>query len=427
MHWCAGQEVDANTAFAAWEVLRGGGPAVLRGTPLVTQLLERWTLPHLAAHFGGRRVTALCAPAQRAAVLCADAAKNVYGGLYHVREPESQALAMGFGEAAECIAAWQERRALVRAEVMRAPAPALGGAAGLPPPEPHGRPLACGDLGAVLREDLTDRIGWQWLQEARRAHRWGSVMGVDLELASGDLLQPARYSTRDRLLVQIAGRRRVLLLAPAHVFAGLYPFPVAHPYDGYAMPDLERPDAVAWPALTGVRGCVALLRPGDVLFVPAFWFAHVQDMDAGATSLAIRLGVGMRLQGPGAAAAAAARRLEERVGAAEGIAHIRRWLLIIAHNDEARWIDTATVAGYRRVVMCQEARDEVEAALAPGERGAALLLSMCERRLLPTPWLNKSFREPLYLTVRAIQLPDTRTDEQRRFPELFPRLALADS
>ena len=49
----------------------------------------------------------------------------------------------------------------------------------------------------------------------------------------------------------------------------------------------------------------------------------------------------------------------------------------------------ATVAGYRRVVMCQEARDEAEPALAPGGSIAALLLSMCERRLMPTPWLNK--------------------------------------
>ncbi len=52
-------------------------------------------------------------------------------------------------------------------------------------------------------------------------------------------------------------------------------------------------------------------------------------MDAGSTCLAVRMGAGMRLQGAGAAAAAAARRLEERVGAAEGIANVRRWLLII--------------------------------------------------------------------------------------------------
>lgn len=39
--------------------------------------------------------------------------------------------------------------------------------------------------------------------------------------------------------------------------------------------------------------------------------------------------------------------------------------------------------------MCQEARDEVEAALPYGADPAPLLLSMCARRLLPTPWLNK--------------------------------------
>ena len=40
-------------------------------------------------------------------------------------------------------------------------------------------------------------------QDARRAHHWGSVMDVSLELASGDTLQPARYVTRDRLLAQV--------------------------------------------------------------------------------------------------------------------------------------------------------------------------------------------------------------------------------
>ena len=71
--------------------------------------------------------------------------------------------------------------------------------------------------------------------------------------------------------------------------------------------------------------------------LPWCWcrFAHVQDMDAGATSLAFRLGVGRRLPGPGEAAAAAARRLEERIGAAEGIANIRRWLLIIGAREPA--------------------------------------------------------------------------------------------
>ncbi len=67
-----------------------------------------------AAHFGGGSMVAMCATAERAAVLEADSEKNVYGGMYHVREPESQVLPMRFGEAAECVVAWQERRMFVR-------------------------------------------------------------------------------------------------------------------------------------------------------------------------------------------------------------------------------------------------------------------------------------------------------------------------
>ena len=155
-------------------------------------------------------MTALSATAERAAVLDADAAKNVYGGTYHVREPESQALVMRFGEAAECVAVWQSRRMLVRAcapwcsqlpvdalhsseshprpeckqslsscskgewraqtEVMHAPSPALGNAAPAPPAQPHGRPQACDDLGQGLQADLANRIDWKWLQACARFH-----------------------------------------------------------------------------------------------------------------------------------------------------------------------------------------------------------------------------------------------------------------
>ncbi len=41
------QEGEPQSAFAAWEALRGGFPAVLRNTPLVAGLLERWTQPYL--------------------------------------------------------------------------------------------------------------------------------------------------------------------------------------------------------------------------------------------------------------------------------------------------------------------------------------------------------------------------------------------
>ena len=60
----------------------------------------------------------------------------------------------------------------------------------------------------------------------RSGNCWGSVLRVDLELASGDLLQLARYATRDRLLAQVPGMHSLLYCqcAPgAGVLEALFP------------------------------------------------------------------------------------------------------------------------------------------------------------------------------------------------------------
>lgn len=116
------------------------------------------------------------------------------------------------------------------------------------------------------------RIDWEWLEGLQRAQRFGPVLRVDLEAGSAGGLLPASYECADRLLAQVAGRRRVLLLPPGQAFEGLYPYPTHHPYDQYSMVDLEAPDAGLWPKFGGgARGLAAVLAPGDVLYVPAFW------------------------------------------------------------------------------------------------------------------------------------------------------------
>lgn len=52
---------------------------------------------------------------------------------------------------------------------------------------------------------------------------------------------------------QVSGRQRLLLLPPELAFAGLYPFPVAHPYDKCSAVDWEEPETDAWPAAAQVR------------------------------------------------------------------------------------------------------------------------------------------------------------------------------
>jgi hypothetical protein len=61
-----------------------------------------------------------------------------------------------------------------------------------------------------------------------------------------DALLPARYQLQDQVVCQVTGSRRVLLVAPADGLRGLYPYPVAHPYDTYSCVDLEAPELEHW-------------------------------------------------------------------------------------------------------------------------------------------------------------------------------------
>lgn len=79
-------------------------------------------------------------------------------------------------------------------------------------------------------------------------------------------------------------------------------------------------------------------------------------------------------------------------------------VLCLGYCEEEEWIDLATVKGYRRIVMCQEVRDELILNLTDDAANASeeeeedevkmqdwqrVVIGMCEGRLLPTPWLNK--------------------------------------
>ena len=59
-------------------------------------------------------------------------------------------------------------------------------------------------------------------------------------------------------------------------------------------------------------------------------FAHIQDMVRGSTTLVFTFYPGMRLQSRAAMGVAISRLIEERVGLAEGMEDVRKWLIIIS-------------------------------------------------------------------------------------------------
>jgi len=411
------------------------------------------------------QITVLCSEAKHNRFIECDSLKNIYGSLYHVREPETQKLEMTLPEFVQCATTWKDRRIFTRIPLFKSK---VGGNGGTGLQQQLESTVHCPPHLSSSSSSSSSKpiINWQWLESLLKSQKHGPITSIDLELGTIDSLLPARYALQDRLMVQVTGRRRILLISPATAFDGMYPYPTHHPYDMYSMVDLEKVDLGMWPktstigetttATSSITNSKSLpsstinggtysssssatilkciISPGDVLFIPAYWFVHTQFLEAEDAALSITMAQGAtRPPAPDAAALRVSRALEERVAEFEGPSEVRRWLQLIGHGDEYSAIDIGTVKGYKRVVLCQSIRDDVDDNLGltdnknnnnnnkSGNMWAVLLPAMCQGRLVPTPWLNINFREPLYLSDKPVRLEDTRTEEEKKYPELFRR------
>lgn len=96
----------------------------------------------------------------------------------------------------------------------------------------------------------------------------------------GGAVKTQTHNDRDHnLACVIAGRRRFLLFPPEQV-ANLYIGPLDNP-PPLSLVDPENPDYARFPrfreAMAEAR--VAMLEPGDAIFIPRYWWHHVTSLD----------------------------------------------------------------------------------------------------------------------------------------------------
>ena len=64
--------------------------------------------------------------------------------------------------------------------------------------------------------------------------------------------------------------------------------------DNFAMVDVEAPDTARFPALGRARALEAVLAPGDVLWLPRFYWHYVHQLDAPSENLSLNFWVGQK-------------------------------------------------------------------------------------------------------------------------------------
>lgn len=108
-----------------------------------------------------------------------------------------------------------------------------------------------------------------WSQENSYKFRWTNVW-----IGPKHATTQNHYDISYNFYVQIYGEKRFILFPP-HQLHHLYLFPFLHPGAQQSQVNLSRPDLNLFPHFQETVAYEALLKPGDVLYLPPFWFHHV--------------------------------------------------------------------------------------------------------------------------------------------------------
>ena len=235
------------------DFLRRGQPVVLTGCPLVARLHLRWDFQRLSKVLEAKELGVHRVPG------------SVFARHYGVGLGEGAVVPMRFTEFEAAVAARETAASYyLQARVER--------------------PCAADESSQPLDADLA-LIDWDWLDEARRLRGaaesdgddgGGEYLACQLWAGHGLGSTPCHYDARDNFLAQVAGRKRAVVFPTSHSLE-LYPYPLGHVLDNFAMADVLCPDLERFPAMARARGAVADLGPGDVLWLPRYWWHHVQQ------------------------------------------------------------------------------------------------------------------------------------------------------
>lgn len=102
--------------------------------------------------------------------------------------------------------------------------------------------------------------------------------GPSLWMGTNNSSTQAHYDVADNIICQLHGTKRVRCYSPKAASA-LHVFPDAHPRARKSQVNFDDPDLERFPYFSSLAppDLDVVLKPGCALFIPAFWFHHVEN------------------------------------------------------------------------------------------------------------------------------------------------------
>jgi len=106
----------------------------------------------------------------------------------------------------------------------------------------------------------------------------GANAAAHLWFGGANNVTPLHFDALCNLFGQVFGRKRFLIYSPKHL-EEMYPLPVDAPFSHVSPVNAENPDFLAHPRFEEAQCHEVVLAPGDVLFLPPFWWHCVRSLD----------------------------------------------------------------------------------------------------------------------------------------------------
>ncbi|KAM9197300.1 hypoxia-inducible factor 1-alpha inhibitor isoform 2-T2 [Dugong dugon] len=125
-----------------------------------------------------------------------------------------------------------------------------------------------GEERLYLQQTLNDTVGrkivmdflgfnWNWINKQQGKRGWGQLTS------------------------------NLLLIGMEDQFECLYPYPVHHPCDRQSQVDFDNPDYERFPNFQNVVGYETVVGPGDVLYIPMYWWHHIESLLNGGITITV--------------------------------------------------------------------------------------------------------------------------------------------
>ena len=105
----------------------------------------------------------------------------------------------------------------------------------------------------------------------------GQSPAINLWFGSAENVTPLHYDHTNNFFAQVYGRKRLTLFDPMQTDL-LYPYPLEASANHVSFIDPEQPDFEKYPNSRQARAFVGLIEPGELLYLPAYWWHHVRSL-----------------------------------------------------------------------------------------------------------------------------------------------------